>query len=131
MKPKPMSPVVLADLRAYALDTSESGAGTAARILEAHDYWRARVRPQAEDIERMGVTRAHCEAWMLANGWTVPMPDEHPRFFEGPCERRMCKFLDLGSLTAMSPLELSGALAVHHGLGHWELLDRLALMEVG
>lgn len=32
---------------------------------------RARVRVEAEDVERAGVTRVHVEAWLAANGWTT------------------------------------------------------------
>ena len=31
---------------------------------------RARVRVEAEDVEWAGVTRAHVEAWLCANGWS-------------------------------------------------------------
>lgn len=36
---------------------------------------RARVRVEAGDVERAGVTRAHVEAWLRANGW-APSPRE-------------------------------------------------------
>ena len=36
---------------------------------------RARVRVEAGDVQRVGVTRAHVEAWLRANGW-APSPRE-------------------------------------------------------
>jgi hypothetical protein len=38
---------------------------------------RARVRVQAEDVERAGVMRDHVEAWLRANGWGTPTPDKY------------------------------------------------------
>jgi hypothetical protein len=36
---------------------------------------RARVRVEAEDVERAGVTREHVEAWLRANGWHFKCAD--------------------------------------------------------
>lgn len=36
---------------------------------------RSRVRVEAEDVERAGVTWAHVVAWLAAKGWTTPKAD--------------------------------------------------------
>jgi hypothetical protein len=51
---------------------SDSVAGIGSRIvrLEAEvARLRARVRVDADDVERAGLTRAHVEAWLRTSGW--------------------------------------------------------------
>jgi hypothetical protein len=53
---------------------------TAERMKEAEadvTRLRARVRVEAEDVERAGVTKAHVEAWLRANGWGAPTRDKY------------------------------------------------------
>jgi hypothetical protein len=42
-----------------------------ARLQAEVSRLRARVRVEAEDVERAGVTRTHIEAWLVANEWTT------------------------------------------------------------
>jgi hypothetical protein len=64
-------------------EVEEQREKAAARVERLTDEWRtetvrlqaevtrlrARVRVEADDVERAGVTRAHVEAWLSANGW--------------------------------------------------------------
>jgi hypothetical protein len=64
-------------------ELAEQRENTAARVDRLADEWRvetgrlqaevarlrARVSVEAEDVERVGLTQAHVEAWLLANGW--------------------------------------------------------------
>lgn len=44
---------------------------------------RARVRVEAEDVERAGVTRAHLEAWLRANQWAPTTESGWKGFSDG------------------------------------------------
>jgi hypothetical protein len=52
-------------------------------LLAAHDYWRARADVNSRDVEAAGITLAQCEAWLVADGWTLGShPDNDHRCWE-------------------------------------------------
>jgi hypothetical protein len=77
---------VLAELPADCWPESEGAQAEAAKLVRRARLadiatvdevarLRARVRVEAQDVDRLGVTRAHVEAWLRANEW-APSPRE-------------------------------------------------------
>lgn len=95
---------------------------------------RARVRVEAADVERAGVTRAHVEAWLRANGWQ-PSSGIMAKTSEGPFtnwqigagrDQRWVSVFDSATRIA----QVIGSVADVHGRVHLDILDEMAAIEV-
>jgi hypothetical protein len=57
--------------RKHAVDAALVAARRYRKLEAEVTSLRARVRVEAEDVERLGVTRAHVVAWLCEHGWAM------------------------------------------------------------
>jgi hypothetical protein len=100
---------------------------------------RARVRVEAEDVERAGVTRLHVDAWLRANGWTPTTETGWKGFSDGtttgtqtwrpaPYDPRGVSVEDRERLVGTA--DNVRTMAYHFNRPGLDILDEMAAMEV-
>jgi hypothetical protein len=94
---------------------------------------RARVRVDASDIERTGVSRAHVEAWLRSHGWTEVDTDYAWVAYADPAcsSADVCAAVDVWRKTGYTAVERSiWNIGDHTGRPELDILDEMAAMVV-
>lgn len=100
---------------------------------------RSRVRVEVSDVERAGVTKAHVEAWLRANGWDGDNGRRKGHTDDGVFCNWLRKPHPNSSPDAVSIFERHipgritqtiATLARHHGRAGLDILEEMARMEV-
>lgn len=111
-------------------EAMKTAAEALAKQQEEIERLRARVRVEAEDVERAGITRAHVEAWLTANNWapskghgSVPQEGRFSNWATKPSRECVSVFED------HNPARIAHAictLARHYKRPGLDILDEMA-----